>query len=116
MTTTREVLDLAREIGSPNLRLVLDVKSMSAEAPTPIRELIRLAAPDVAHFHANDANRRGPGFGAVDFAPIFRALDAVGYGGYVSVEVFDFTPSPEVIARESLRYLREASEASSGVP
>lgn len=111
MTTTAEVVELVRQIDSPGLRMVLDVKSMCAE-PTPIPELVRLAAPYLAHFHANDANRRGPGFGEVDFVPIFRALRQVGYDGYVSVEVFDYSPSPEVIARESLSYMLKADEAA----
>ena len=106
MTTTAETIEMVNAIDSPNLRMILDVKSMASE-DRPMPELIRDAAPYLAHFHANDANRRGPGFGAVDFRPIFAALAAVGYSGYVSVEVFDYSPSPEVVARESLRYLRE---------
>ena len=48
----------------------------------------------------------GPGFGDVDFKPIAAALHEVGYDGYVSVEVFDFTEGPEVIATKSLEYLK----------
>jgi sugar phosphate isomerase/epimerase len=43
----------------------------------------------------------------VDFGPIADALKEVGYAGDVSVEVFNFEEGPEVIARESRRYLRE---------
>ena len=48
----------------------------------------------------------GPGWGDVDFAPIFEALRDIDYQGYVSVEVFNFEPGPEAIATRSLEYLR----------
>ncbi len=70
------------------------------------RQIIRSARDVLAHFHANDANRRGPGFGDTDFVPIAGALDEIGYRGFVSVEVFDFSPDPRTIASRSLEYLR----------
>jgi len=105
MTTTAEVIELVRAIDSPALRMIHDVKSMASE-PTPMPDLIRQAAPYLAHFHANDANRRGPGSGDVDFVPIFRTLCEIGYDHYVSVEVFDFSQGAETIARESIEYMR----------
>ena len=77
---------------------------MASEA-TPIPELVYEFAPDTAHFHANDPNLLGPGMGDVDFGPIAQALRDTGYGGWVSVEVFRYDPSPEEVARESFANL-----------
>ena len=79
---------------------------MSSEGE-PIDQIIRRHAAHLQHFHANDANRRGPGMGDIDFLPILRALQDVDYQGWVSVEVFDYTPGVETLARDSLAYLRE---------
>lgn len=94
------------EIRHPNFALMLDVKSMCSEL-CAAAHIVRAFCPMVKHVHANDANRRGPGFGSTDFRPIAAALRDCGFKGYVSVEVFDYTPDPETIARESLRYLHD---------
>src|SRR5580765_7336835 len=106
--TVAEACEILDRIKHPNFVLHLDVKAMSSER-TPIPELIHKHAAITGHFHANDANRRGPGFGDVDFVPIFRALKESKYAGWVSVEVFDYTPDPVTIARESIRYMRESA-------
>jgi len=106
LQTAAEGLKLRDRLGHPHVQLHLDTKAMSSEkqaVPAVIREFHSW----MKHFHANDANRRGPGFGDTDFVPIFRALKDVNYQGWVSVEVFDYTPDPETIARESIRYMRE---------
>lgn len=113
LTTHTEALELIQEIDHPNCRLILDVKAMSSE-PTPIPEIIRHSASRLAHLHANDANRRGPGSGDTDFVPILAALGEVGYQGYLSVEVFRFDPDPETIARQSIECLRQALTRSKG--
>lgn len=105
LTTAAETCRLIDRIGSPHVRLHLDVKAMASEE-TPIPEIIVASAPHLEHFHANDVNLQGPGFGGVDFAPIFTALDEVRYAGWVSVEVFDYAPGPERLARESIAYMR----------
>ena len=104
-----EAAKMVEEIDSPGFRLILDVYSMSTEE-LDIPAEIRKHARHLAHFHANDKNRRYPGSGVVDYKPIVAALKEVGYEGYLSVEVFEFDPSPQFIARESIKYLREMVE------
>jgi sugar phosphate isomerase/epimerase len=108
VNTAAEAVEIIDEIAHPNLRLHLDVKAMCAESE-PIPAIIKGYAPYMRHFHVNDPNLRGPGFGELDFAPIMAALKEVGYDGYVSVEVFDFSPDPETIASKSIEYLKTFS-------
>ena len=104
-TSAAQTLELVRAVDSPWFQMMLDTKAMTSEtADRP--SLIREYAPYVRHYHANDANLNGPGWGDVDFGPIFQALREVGYRHYVSVEVFNFEPGPEAIARRSLDYMR----------
>jgi sugar phosphate isomerase/epimerase len=112
INTCAEGVRLMDAVGHPNFVLHLDVKAMSSES-TPITDLIRRYVPRTGHFHANDPNMKGPGFGEVDFVPIFAALREAGYAGWVSVEVFDYTPDPETIASRSVEYMKRSAETAS---
>ncbi len=103
--TAAQARRLVRDVDHPDFRMILDVKAM-CEDEEPIPDVIRHCAPYLRHFHANDANRRWPGSGETDFAPIAAALYEIAYDGYVSVEVFDFSAGPEKIAHRSIEYLR----------
>jgi sugar phosphate isomerase/epimerase len=105
MLTAEAGIEIAQAVGSPNVRLHLDVKAMSTESK-PIPEIIRDSRDWIHHFHANDPNRRGPGMGDVDYVPIFEALDSIGYDGWVSVEVFDYEPGIDALAGDSLNYMK----------
>lgn len=102
-----QAVEIIERLNSPLVRLHLDVKAMSTEGE-PIDKIIRDNARHLAHFHANDPNRLGPGMGEIDFVPIFQALRSTGYDGWVSVEVFDYSPGAETIARQSMQNMLAA--------
>ena len=106
VNTCDEALRLGDMVNHPNIVLHLDVKAMYSE-PTPMTDLIRRHGAKAGHFHVNDANLRGPGFGDIDFVPIFEAIADAGYNRWVSLEVFDYKPDPETIARKSMEYMKE---------
>lgn len=105
LNTAAEARLLKQLLPEPRIGLHLDVKAMSSE-PEPIVDIIRENADWLLHFHANDPNLRGPGMGDMDFAPIMAALRQIGYTGWVSVEVFDYAPGAERLARESIETLK----------
>lgn len=118
MTTATDGVELIGLVDSPRCRLHLDCLAMSTE-PTPIPELIRKHRALLTHFHANDTNSQGPGFGTIEFVPVFQALRDIDYRGWVSVEIFDYTPGPERLARESMSYMKKCVaqvEKQAGLP
>ena len=111
LQTCAETIALVDRIGHENVTLHLDVKAMSSEQVS-IVDLIKKYGPRAGHFHANDANLLGPGFGEIDFGPIFQSLNEVSYQGWVSVEVFDYSPGPERLAKDSISYMKQFVNAS----
>lgn len=95
------------DVNHPNFKVHIDVKAMCSE-PKPIEEIILGAKGYVGHFHVNDANKNGPGWGNTDYAPIVKAVREIGYDDFASVEVFDFSFPPRAIAKRSLDFLQKA--------
>lgn len=111
MNTCADAREFINRFGSPSVALHQDVKAMLGGESRPIPELIADFADVTRHFHANDANLRGPGMGEVDFEPIFRALAARDYDGWVSVEVFDFSPGADELASRSIAHMQSVLTA-----
>jgi sugar phosphate isomerase/epimerase len=105
LKTAAETAELIDMVDSPRCQLNLDCLAMSSESKR-IPDLIRANREHLVHFHANDPNAKGPGFGELDFVPLFRTLNEIDYRGWISVEVFDYSPGPERLARESVAYMR----------
>jgi len=114
VNTCAEAMELIEMVDAPNLCLHQDVKAMLGAESESIPLLIEKYIAHVGHFHVNDTNLLGPGMGETDFAPIFDALLKNEYDGWVSVEVFDYAPGAELIARDSLHYMQQTlSQAGS---
>lgn len=105
LNTCDEAQELIDRVSDPHVTLHQDVKAMLGEGK-PLPDLIRQYKGRVGHFHVNDTNLLGPGMGETDYHPIVAALLETGYDGWVSVEVFDYSPGAEKIAIDSLRYMQ----------
>ncbi|CAK9013114.1 5-keto-L-gluconate epimerase (Bifunctional nonphosphorylated sugar isomerase) (D-erythrose/D-threose isomerase) (L-ribulose 3-epimerase) (R3E) (Nonphosphorylated sugar 3-epimerase) (Nonphosphorylated sugar aldose-ketose isomerase) [Durusdinium trenchii] len=97
INTCADGAELIDRVGHPNFALHQDVKAMLGEEFKGITR----------HFHVNDSNLLGPGMGETDYHPIFDALQKSGYDGWVSVEVFDYSPGAEHICEKSMNYMTQ---------
>jgi len=107
INTCAQAVELIEMVGEPNFTLHQDVKAMLGAEQKSIPELITEYDGRVGHFHVNDTNLLGPGMGETDYMPILKALSESSYDGWVSVEVFDYEPGAENIARQSMDYLKQ---------
>jgi D-psicose/D-tagatose/L-ribulose 3-epimerase len=113
INTIDEALLMVNEIDQPNFQIMLDCRSIYAAAGSALPAVLETALKTgkLRHVHVNDPNGRGPGFGSLQFAPLLKILHDADYAGYISVEVFDFTPDPQTIAGRSLGYLHGILES-----
>jgi sugar phosphate isomerase/epimerase len=113
VNTIAEAAELVRSIDHPNLRTMIDCSAAGLTEADSIPSLIERWLPTglIAHVQVNDPNRRGPGQGDVQFAPILAALKRHGYDGTVAVEPFDYWPDGPGVAAFSAGYLRGLREA-----
>lgn len=114
INTCAQAVELIERVQHPCMKLHQDVKAMLGGETESIPSLIHKYRSICGHFHVNDTNLLGPGMGETDYHPIMRALLDSGYSGWVSVEVFDYTPGADHIATESLRYMRQVLDELSG--
>jgi sugar phosphate isomerase/epimerase len=106
INTCQQAMDLIAMIDEPNIVLHQDVKAMLGAEEKSLPELIHEFKDSVGHFHVNDTNLLGPGMGDTDYRPIVKALLDSKYDGWVSVEVFDYSPGAENIAKQSIDYMK----------
>ncbi len=106
LNTVGEAVALVRRIGSPAVQTMFDTHNAAAET-LPHDEVIRKYGSYIRHVHLNEMDGRAPGMGSYDFSRVLLALKEIGYGRWLSVEVFHFEPSGEEVARRAARYLRQ---------
>ena len=105
VNTLGEAVRMVEQIGHPAIRTMFDFHNAVDETEAT-DALVRKHFAHIRHVHINEMDGRYPGTGNLDFLPVFRVLAAMKYRHWVSLEVFDFKPGPDQIARETMAYLR----------
>ena len=106
IVTLDRAAEIVSEIGSPNVQTMFDSHNAIDETE-PHAELIARHWTKIRHIHLNelDGSYPRPG-GGYDFKPVLQVAKDRGFRGWVSMEVFDFSPGAERIVNESISYLR----------
>ena len=86
LSSAHEVQAICRAVGAPNVRMLLDFYHVRKVGGDPLAMLDALF-PLVGHVQiAGVPGRHEPDVGELDYHPIFRRLDALGYGGWIGCE------------------------------
>ena len=113
LNTVAQAADVVLAINHPNLRTMIDCSAAGLSESESVPDLIDRWLPTglIGHIQVNDPNRRGPGQGDMQFAPIFAALKRHRYAGAIGVEPFDYVPDGPGVAAFSAGYLKGLREA-----
>jgi hydroxypyruvate isomerase len=86
LVTTKEGVDIVREAGSPNVKLLYDIYHQQISEGNVIDTLTANIGA-ISHFHMGDVpGRHEPGTGELNYRNIFKKIESLGYKGYVGME------------------------------
>lgn len=104
INTVEEGVNMIKEIGAPNLKLLPDVFHMNIEEIDVSQELLK-HIDHINYLHMADSNRLAPGQGHTDFDEIFGVLEQTEYDGWISIEILP-RPTPEIAASQAIEFLK----------
>jgi hydroxypyruvate isomerase len=86
LTRTADARAVIEDAGEPNLGLQFDIYHRAVQEGA-VEEAIDEFGPLVRHYQcANPPDRSEPDLSAIDYADIFRRIDASGYSGWIGCE------------------------------
>lgn len=88
-----QAVDMWREVNLPNVGIMGDTFHMNIEEEN-IADAIRKSGDALIHIHLADSNRKAPGLGHIDFAPVLQALKEIDYKGHLTFEILPAAADP----------------------
>lgn len=103
-----QAVEIVDHINAPGMRTMVDCSAAGQMEKTAIADLIDRWVPTdhIRHIQVNDTNRRGPGQGGDDMAPVVAALQRNEYTGWIGVEPFVYQPDGPATAAFCAGYMR----------
>jgi L-ribulose-5-phosphate 3-epimerase len=114
--TMPRFVELFERVNHRSFGLTLDIGHLHCQGETPIADHIRRWSERLWNVHIEDM-RRGVhdhlafGEGEIDFVPVVRTLEEIGYSGGVHVELSRHSHDAVETARRSLAFLRQTAHS-----
>jgi sugar phosphate isomerase/epimerase len=89
-----------------NVKITADFFHMNIEE-ADIPQTILCNKEFIGHIHLADSHRYQPGSGHMDFSGGFKALEEIGYEGYMAFECRVLGEDPQQEYRKSVAYIRD---------
>jgi sugar phosphate isomerase/epimerase len=103
--TLDEAVEVVRAIDSPAVQTMFDSHNAIDEAE-PHAAIVQRHWNRIRHIHVNELDGSYPRpDGGYDFRPVLQVAKDRAFAGWVSMEVFDFTPGAVKIVNEAIQYL-----------
>jgi sugar phosphate isomerase/epimerase len=108
LNTLDETVRVVRKIASPAVQTMIDCRQTAAlGTAVDVAALISRHHEHIKHVHVNERDGRQPGTGDFPFETLLAALRKASYGGWLSLEVFNFEAGGARIARETAEFMRK---------
>lgn len=110
--TADQFQEFMQHIDSPAIGLNFDIGHFYCVGDEPAPTVHRLARY-MRHVHLEDIaatrvhHHLVPGEGAIDFAATLQAIEAVGYAGWITIELYPYVDDPDAAARIALQRVTE---------
>jgi len=102
-----DAVEMMEQVGEPNVRLMFDTVHALYRNEVPADYVHRMGK-SLHHVHISDNDRLPPGAGRGDFVGLVSALRAVGYDGYLAMEIgfHRRDVEPDKVARQAYEYMK----------
>ncbi|MCX5639180.1 MAG: sugar phosphate isomerase/epimerase [Planctomycetota bacterium] len=105
LLSAEQHLDILKRVGSPAVKVYYDVANSHGQGYDIYKE-IRLLGKQICEFHAKDYDDLY-GKGSIDFKEVRRAIDDIGYCGWLVMEGTKMPLGVEESCRYDAEYLRQ---------
>jgi sugar phosphate isomerase/epimerase len=103
--SAEEHLAIIERVGSPAVKVYYDVGNSNKEGHDIYKEIRQLGTRHICEFHAKDYDNLY-GKGSINFPEVRRAMDDIGYRGWMQIEGTQFPLGLEASIRQDVEYLR----------